>query len=110
MDASPSSLLGALGVVVVPNGLDVVTVEVMHERRVIPRPVIAPIAGPTVVSPTGGERRAIERLDFALALRLERDVRRLDALALTDPKIGVLAVVEPGRLGVLHLRGIAERR
>src|SRR5690348_12328141 len=69
----PSSLLGTVGVIVVPDGLDVVAVEVMDERRVVPRPVVAPVARPAVVSASGRERRAMERLDLVLALRFERD-------------------------------------
>src|SRR5262245_3235034 len=110
MTDSPSSLLGTLGVVVVPNGLDVVTVEIVDERRVVPRPVVAPVAGPAVVAPAGGERRAVEPFDLVLVPRFERDVRRLDPLAFADPKVRVLAVVETRGLAKLHLRFVAERR
>src|SRR5262245_15601017 len=82
----------------------------MNERRVVSRPVVATVAGPAVVAPTRCEGRTVEGLDLILVLRFERDVRRLDVLALADPKIGVLAVVEPGRLTVLHLCGVAEGR
>src|ERR1700733_6382942 len=55
------------------HGLQVVTIRVEHERRVISRPVW-PLPRATVVGAAGRERRSVERVDLLGGTRQEGDV------------------------------------
>src|SRR5688572_27981563 len=96
--------------VVVPDGLDVVAVKVVYERGVVAWPVLGPVARAAVVLRTRSQRCLVERRDLLSIPCLERHMRRHDGVLLRDPEIRVLAVVETGRLAVLHVVAVPERR
>src|SRR3569833_2457572 len=93
---------------VVPDGLDGVAVEVVHERGVVTWRVIA-ITRLAVVLRAGSERRFVEGFDLATILRYEREVGGNDGVFLGNPEVGVLAVVEARGLAVLHVVLVAQR-
>src|SRR6185312_11564733 len=94
--------------VVVPDRLDVVSVRVVHEGRVVPWPVVAITRSP-VVPAAGRERRCMERLHLLATACLECEVQGRERFLVADPEVGVLAIVEAGALAVLHVVGIAQR-
>src|SRR5690606_8505746 len=62
------------------HGLDVVAVGVEHERAVVPLVIVRPEPGRAVVTPPGGERCLVERIDLFAIARDDRHVNFLDFL------------------------------
>ena len=79
---------------VVPDSLDVMSVRIDRERRVVTRRVIA-IAGTAVVLRTCFEGGLVKGVDLFATACLEGEVRRHHRVFGADPKIGVLPSLKP---------------
>lgn len=78
------------------------------EHGIVARPVVT-IARTAVVGGTCGQRSLIEGLDLLPASCLECEMSRHDVRA-HNPEVGILAVVEAGRLAVLQVVLLSEGR
>src|SRR6476619_6011717 len=94
----------------VEDRLDVVPVGIQYERRVVPRVVLRPLAGPAVIGAARRQRRRVPGLDLLVAGRGEGDVQgRHDRAARLDAE--VLAPGSAERDVVIdHDLAVAERR
>src|SRR5262249_24142249 len=101
----------------VADRLDVVAVEVEHERAVVVREIVLAKSGRPVVARAGRDRGIVEAIDVGARFRDERDMDRpASARPVADPERWLAVRAEAGALVAaglffrhVHHRRVAER-